>query len=207
VPRQQLLSLDLPVADAFALAFHSRSVASVILCAGLFGLFATWNALFFATSRALYALGRGCLIPSSFGDISGKTGTPLVAISFITAVTLVGLLFGRGVLLLVVNVTSTAIAVLYVLVTVATRRYRVSRPNVPRSYRVPGRHAVLWFAILVASCLLVLSLYQQYAGAKSFPLEWGVLLFVLIFGIALWHGLRKQRSSISDLERRRQMLL
>lgn len=206
MPRKQLLSFDLPVPQAFAVAFHSRALANIVLLAGLVGLIAVWNALFFALTRALFALGRARLLFPRLGTVHRTNGTPAVAVLFATFLTMVGTFLGKGVLLPVVDVTSTLLAFLYVLVTLATHRSRKTRPHAMRPYSVPGR-ALIFFAIAYSIYLVCLSLYQQFLSSPfAFPVDWEILAVFCLCGFALWHLLRPVRSSISEEDRRRAIM-
>ncbi|MGC7991049.1 hypothetical protein ACP3WY_25680, partial [Salmonella enterica] len=70
---------ELPVAQAFRVAFRSGLIADLVLIGGLLGLIAVWNALFFAATRALYALGRSRLLHPALGEIGGRGGAPTKA--------------------------------------------------------------------------------------------------------------------------------
>ena len=124
LPRAQLLSYELPVAQAFRVAFRSNVLADLVLIGGLLGLIAVWNALFFAASRVLFALGRSRLMHPSFGIIGAGGAAPTRALAFVTALSILGLFFGKGVLLPVVNVTSTLFALMYAIVCFAVIRRR-----------------------------------------------------------------------------------
>ena len=206
MPRQRLLSFDLPVAQAFAVAFHSRVLADVVLLSGLIGLVAVWNALFFALTRALFALGRSRLLSPRLGAVHATSGAPAASVLFATFLTMAGTFLGKGVLLPVVDVTSTLFAFLYVLVTLATHKSRKTKPDAVRPYRVPG-HLLIFFAIAYSIYLVCLSLYQQFISSPSpIPVAWEILAAFCLGGFALWHFLKPVRSSISDEERRRAIM-
>jgi APA family basic amino acid/polyamine antiporter len=228
--REQLLKFELPVAEAFRAAFHSELITGIVLVGGLLGLVAVWNALFFAATRVLYALGRARLLPPALGESGPGGRAPTTAISVVTALSVGGLFLGKGALLPVVNVTSTLFALMYVIVSLGVLRQRragagavvgtklsVTVPaavgakapaTVPAAgYRVPGGRLLVWAAVLFAFYLLVLSLVQQWMDAgRGLPTEW--LLMVAFGALAwlLWRGLRKSRHSLSDVQRRRIIL-
>lgn len=203
--REQLLAFELPVAQAFRAAFHSELITGLVLVGGLLGLVAVWNALFFAATRVLYALGRSCLLHPSLGEI-GSAGAPRRAISVVTALSIVGLFLGKGVLLPVVNVTSTLFALMYVIVSVGVLRLRRA-PPAGDSYRVPGGRVLVWAAVGFSLYLLVLSLIQQWldAGARI-PAEWLLLAGFAAASLLLWFALARSRASLSAVQRRRVML-
>jgi amino acid transporter len=207
MPRGDILAADLPIPSAFALAFHSQVLANIVLVAGTVGLIATWNAVFFAATRVLYVLGRSGLLHPAFGRVNCETGAPSFAIIATAIITLAGISLGKGVLLPVVNVTSTVLAALYVIVCLGTWRYRRLAPNAIRPYRVPGRALLIWFAIAFSAYLVGLSLYQQYVGSRSaIPVEWVVLFFLTVAALAVWRRSETLRQSMSDDQRRAVLL-
>ncbi len=207
LPRDRLLSFDLPVAEAFAAAFKSRALANLVLFAGLVGLIAVWNALFFAATRVLYALGRSYLLHPRLGVLDQRRGTPGAAIAVVSVLTLLGIVLGKGVLLPVVNVTSTLFALMYVIVTVAVLRFRTGGRAIAGSYRVPGASLLVRFGVAFSAYLVALSLYQQYqATPGKIPVEWVLLLVFAGAGIGFWRLSRATRAQLSEPARRKVIL-
>jgi basic amino acid/polyamine antiporter, APA family len=205
MPRQQLLAAELPVAEAFRVVLRSSWVANLVLLAGVLGLIAVWNALFFAATRVLYALGRSHLLPAGLGSLGAAGVAPTRAIVLVTAVSIIGLFLGKGVLLPVVNVTSTLFAVMYAIVTFGVLRHR--RSATPGGYRVPGGTVLIWLAALFSLYLTGLSLLQQYKDAGSqWPPEWWLMLVCALAGWLAWMSSGNSRTGLSETERRRIIL-
>ena len=207
LPRQRLLAAELPVADAFRAAFRSHALATTILATGLLGLVAVWNALFFAATRVFYVLGRARLLDPGLGRIDPTSGAPRRAIVFVTALSVAGLFLGRGVLIPVVNVTSTLFALMYAIVSIGTLRMRRYRTATTLRYRVPGGRWLVWVAAAFSVYLIGLSLVQQrMASPDRVPAEWLVMVVTGSMAWILWRRTRALRESISDKERRRILL-
>ena len=207
LPRNQLLGVDLPVAQAFRIAFHSSAIAKMILVAGLLGLVAVWNALFFAATRVIYVLGRSRLLDPRLGRLDPISGSPNRAILLVTALSIGGLFLGKGVLLPVVNVTSTLFALMYAVVSFGTLRHRRLQTGASQGYRVPGGRWLVGLAAAFSVYLIFLSLVQQrMAAGGRLPAEWLVML--IIGGIAWWFWVRSKnlRNAIGTEERRRIIL-
>jgi APA family basic amino acid/polyamine antiporter len=203
MPRQQLLAAELPVAEAFRVVFRAGWVADLVLMAGLLGLIAVWNALFFAATRVLYALGRSHLLPASLGNLGVDGRAPRRAILTVTLASVVGLFLGKGVLLPVVNVTSTLFAVMYAIVCFGVLQHRRAVPSIG-TYRVPGGIVVVWAAALFSWYLMGLSLLQQYKEAGSrLPPEWWLMLGFAMLGWIYWLSTGASRGRLSEAERRR----
>jgi basic amino acid/polyamine antiporter, APA family len=207
MPRAQLLSAELPVAQAFRVVFGAGWVADLVLLAGVLGLIAVWNALFFAATRVLYALGRSHLLPASLGELGTGGVAPTRAIVAVTLASILGLFLGKGVLLPVVNVTSTLFAVMYVIVTFGVLRHRRAAGVPAGGYRVPGGNALIWLAAGFALYLTGLSLLQQYKDAGSrWPPEWWLMLGCAAAGWAAWSATGASRAKLTEAERRRIVL-
>jgi amino acid transporter len=203
LPRQQLLASELPVAQAFRVVFRAGWVANLVLVAGVLGLIAVWNALFFAATRVLYALGRSHLLPASLGSLGTGGNAPRRAIVTVTLISMIGLFLGKGVLLPVVNVTSTLFALMYAIVCFGVLRHRRAAPAVG-AYRVPGGIVMVWAAALFSLYLIALSLLQQYKDAGNrWPPEWWLLLGCAAVGWVSWVSTRASREGLSEAERRR----
>jgi APA family basic amino acid/polyamine antiporter len=205
--RDQLLKFELPVAQAFRVAFHSALIADLVLVGGLLGLIAVWNALFFAATRVLYALGRARLLHPALGDLGSSGRAPTTAIVLVTALSIGGLFLGKGALLPVVNVTSTLFALMYVIVSFGVLRQRRLAKAPATSYRVPGGKLLVWAAALFSIYLLVLSLVQQWMDAGGrLPTEWLLIAGFGLLSWLLWFALGKSRDSLGSVQRRRIML-
>jgi amino acid transporter len=207
LPRAQLLSYGLPVAAAFRVAFRSGVLTNLVLFAGLLGLIAVWNALFFAATRVLYVLGRSRLVQPSLGQLGSGSRAPVRAIFFVTLLSVAGVFLGKGVLLPVVNVTSTLFALMYAIVTFGVLRHRRTAPPTPGAYRVPGGKGLVWLGAAFAVYLIILSLFQQWMDAgRKLPPEWLLLLALGISGRVLWARSAQARGAVTEDERRRIML-
>jgi APA family basic amino acid/polyamine antiporter len=207
LPRNQLLGVDLPVAQAFRIAFHSSAIAKIILVAGLLGLVAVWNALFFAATRVIYVLGRSRLLDPRLGELDPVSGSPHRAVVLVTGLSIVGLFLGKGVLLPVVNVTSTLFALMYAVVSFGTWRHRRLQTAASSGYRVPGGRWLVGLAAAFSVYLVFLSLVQQRMEAGGWlPTEW--LVMFVIGAIAWWFWARSKnlRNAIGPEERRRIIL-
>jgi basic amino acid/polyamine antiporter, APA family len=205
--RDQLLTFELPVAQAFRAAFHSELITDIVLIAGVLGLIAVWNALFFAATRVLYALGRARLLHPALGSLGARGNAPTRAITWVTGFSIAGLFLGKGALLPVVNVTSTLFALMYVIVSLGVLRQRRRATAPATSYRVPGGPLLVWAAVLFSCYLLVLSLLQQWMDAvRRFPTEWLLLAGFGSSSGVLWFALRRSRDSLGSEARRRIIL-
>ena len=138
LPRGELLALELPVAGAFEAAFGSPLLAKLVLTAGLFGILSTWNAMFYAASRVVFALGRAHMISAGFGDIHAEHHTPWRAVLFVGLIAALGTFAGRGAILPIVNSSGAVFGLVFFLICLGVLRLRRLRPDHRRPYRAPG---------------------------------------------------------------------
>jgi amino acid transporter len=207
LPWENLLSFELPAAGAFGSLSNTPALRTLVLVAGLVGILSTWNAIFLAGSRVLFALGRAHMILPAFGTTHSRFHTPAVAVFFVALVGSLGIFLGRRAIFLVVNVAATCLAFAFFITCLGLIRLRRLRPHEPRPYRTPG--GILTAALAAVLCLFMVlsSLYQHYTSAQgSFPLEWIILLVWMVLGILFWTGSNRLRRQVSEAERRKLIL-
>ena len=206
-PWQGLLTMDLPAARAFEVGLRSTLLAKVVLLAALLGLIATWNAVFFAAARVLFALGRARIIHPSFGKIHPAYGSPANAVLFVGALGTCAVFIGRSAIIPIVNVGATCLAGAFLLTCLGVIRMRRLKPDQPRPYAVPGGSWTARIAVFFCLGILALSLYQPYADTRgTVPLEWIFLGLWIMMGSVFWRFAHRGRDAVSTQERRRLIL-
>jgi len=206
MPWEQLLELDeLPAAAAFRATFESPLVADFVLAAALLGLLTSWNAIFMAASRLIFALGRARMIPPAFKTVHSTFRSPTKAVLFVGFIGALGVPLGQGGLTPVLNMGVICWAAVFLLVSVGTLRMRFRRPDVVRPFRVPGGTAVMGLGVLGAAFFVFLSMRDPYAGAKGFPMEWALLIVWIGLGAVFWWMARRVRGEV-DEDTRRQLI-
>jgi amino acid transporter len=203
LPWQQLITLELPAASAFKHAFGSSALRNIVLVAALMGILTTWNAIFIASSRVLFTLGRARVVPGWFGYVHPVFRSPVVAILFAGIIGSLGTLLGRPGIVLVINVGSTCFVLAYLLTCLAVIRSRRKFPDKARPFRVPGGGATATLAAISCVFMLVVSFYQPWMNAKgAFPREWAVFLGWSLLGVLFWLLAGKIRRQVKEHERR-----
>jgi amino acid transporter len=206
-PWKSLLPLDLPVAGAFEAAFRSPLLAKFVLLAGLCGMITTWNVVFIASTRILFAMGRARIMPQVFSRIHPRFGSPTFAVIFVGIIGTLGALLGRGAILPIVNANSNCFAAAFFFTCLGVIKLRQRRPDALRPYRIPGGNVIPSIGILFCVFLFFLTLYQPYKLADNrFPMEWAFIIFWVFLGVLFWAFTRKVRTSISESERRKLIL-
>jgi basic amino acid/polyamine antiporter, APA family len=175
------LSSAAPLADAFrsvGLPFFS----GVISVGALAGLTSVVMILMLGQSRVLFAMSRDRLLPRGLAAVHPRYGTPY-KITLITGV-VVALLAGfvpLGTLAELVNI-GTLFA--FVLVSVGVIILRRTRPDLPRSFRVP-----LMPVLPILSALACLYLMLNLPGET-----WLRFVVWMLLGIVLYVGYGRRRS-------------
>ncbi|NJN41638.1 MAG: APC family permease [Flammeovirgaceae bacterium] len=198
---QSLSGADLLTAEAFELAFGSDLLVKAILFAIIVGLLTSWNGFFLAGSRVLFALGRGKILGAKFGETHEKFGTPYNAVLFIGVVTFAASLLGRGAMIAFVDVGSFCIAAAFLGVSFSFLKLKRSFPDLHRPYKTPGGKWMGYISIAGSILVLLAITVPGSPAALKWPLEWGILIGLIILGIILWIISKKSRSRIDDEER------
>lgn len=204
-PWQSIVDADLPAARAFEAAFTSKGMVYLVLTAALLGLFTSWNGFFLAGARVLFSLGRGRIIPASFGETHPRHGTPHRAVLLTGLLTLLAPLMGRQALLSFVNAGAFCIAIAFLGVALSIMRLRRSHPQLPRPFRLPGGRMIPALAALGSLFLITVMIWPGSPAALSWPREVIILGVLAILGAGFWLGGRHSRTLIS--ERRRAFLI
>src|SRR5207302_4084440 len=114
-------------------------------------------------SRLLFALGRAHMIDRRFGHVHPSYRSPSNAVVFVAAVSTLGIFLGRGVISPIVSMDSTCFIVLYMVVSIAMLRIRLTQPERNRPYRVPYGYLVASSSLAATGFMLIESLYLPFA--------------------------------------------
>ena len=199
VPRGELLAAELPAAAAIQAAFGSPLLGRVVLFAGLCGLITTWNAVFFAGTRIVFAMARAHMIPHRLAKVHDRHGSPSAAVIFVAIMGTVGAFFGRNAILVIVGAASIAAGLVFLVVVLGVLRLRRTRPDHPRPYTVPGGRAFLYLSAVLALGLVGAAIWEPFHGAGSrVPAEWIVLVSWAVLGLVFYRAAARLRSAVSE---------
>ena len=148
----QQIDPDAALASAFS-AVGREGYATLISAGAVAGLTTVVMTLLIGATRVTFAMSRDRLIPSSLGVTNDRSGTPVKLTVIIgTAVALIASLTPIGKLEEMVNIgTLTA----FMLVSIAIPILRKRRPDLKRSFRVPGNPVVPWLSALACFYLIL----------------------------------------------------
>jgi len=202
-PWKDMVGKDLPTAAAFEAAFNSNLVARIILLAGFLGIVTTWNSVFIAGSRVIFAFSRAHIIPSVFAKVHPRFGTPYVSVLFTGTVAGIGIMLGRSAILPIVNVAGGGYALAFIFTCLGVAKLRRTKPELARPYRAPGGIALPIVGFFFSILMVFLTIYQPYASSPGrFPMEWAFIIIWTLLGIVFWVLARKIRFQVSEKDRR-----
>ena len=179
-PWHSLLGKRFATAIAFEQATGARWPVRVILTMALFGLFQCFNGNYVASSRLLFALGRGGAVATRLGRVHPRFQTPGVAVLAIGAGSFAGLLLGDAILVPVTEVGSAASAFGWMAACVS---FFLVEP-LPKFRMMAGFGAVVALALFLMKFLPIFP--GHFSGA-----EWIALGLWLALGFVL-HGFARR---------------
>lgn len=202
LPSQELIKLELPAASVFSAALGAKWLTQIVLITAVLGVITAWNALLMSGARVLLALGRSHVLPARFTQID-KRGAPIVCLLFVTAITIIGAFLGRGLILPIVNVTSVAFALAYIVTCLTALRLRRQGHRRDGAFSVPGGAPTIRIAVLAAAGIAVVALISPWLKPDvGIPAEFRVMAGWAVLGIAFWMTGGSRRSEITEAQRR-----
>lgn len=194
-PTSALASFDLATGDALAYMLGHNFWGQLVIAGGLAGVITTWNAFMIGASRLMWAMAKSGMIPSWFGVMHEKNGTPVNALLTLGIITGVAPFFGLAMLDWAVDAGGPSIIITYLLVSVVFLILRKREPDMARPFKV-GRHpatgtVVGVIAVLATAGMLALYLpgLPAFLGLEPwilFGLWW---VFGVIFSLRLPGGI------------------
>ncbi len=185
-PRIALTRAELPAAAAFwALGFHGL-FGRVVLAAAIVALLKTWSATTWIASRLLLAQARSGSLPKFLAVIHPKSGAPHASILTVTCLSSVGLLFGKGVILIIVNMG--AICCAFSIVCSLFALLRSDRQTRWGKADMTGLRRIVLYCALAGSISMVIVAIATplYAGRQRIPPEWIALAAWGCVGAIFW---------------------
>jgi len=168
--------LDPSAALANAFAYHGQAWMATLIAAGaVAGLTTVVLTLMIGATRLIFAMCRDALLPMSLAKVHPKFRTPwLITIIVTVAVAVVAGFTPVGVLEEMVNIGTLSA---FVLVSIGVILLRKSRPDLPRSFRVP------WVPVLPIASALICGYLMINLSVETWLrfLIWLAIGFVIYF--------------------------
>lgn len=155
-------------ADAIAIAFSNEAMTKVLIIGGLCGIVTTWNSFLIGGSRVIFSMSKAKMLPKTFSKLHPEYNTPWVAILFLGILSMIAPLFGRVMLVWIVDAANFACCLAYCLVALSFLRLRKTKPNMARPFRVKSGKLIGYLAVLMSGFM---ALMYMIPGTNS-SLTW-----------------------------------
>lgn len=182
--REALAASTMATGDAATALWGHPAAGALLVLGGIAGILTSWNAFVIGASRLLFALARSGMVPSVFGRLHPHYRTPWVGVVTIGALCCLAPLFGRTVLVWLINAGSFATMLAYLFVPLAFLALRRAEPDMPRPFRVSHPRLVGYGAVVLAVALL-LAYLPGSPSALLWPYEWLTIVVWGALGAAL----------------------
>jgi len=174
------LDSKLVTADA-ATAGWGATGGHLLVLGGVGGIITSWNAFLVGGSRAVYAMANHGMLPAWLGRLHPRYRTPANAILAIGLLSVGAPLFGRVLLVWIVDAGSFAVVIAYLLVAISFLVLRKMQPEMERPFRLRHGQLIGWLAVFGSLGLLALYLPGS-PSALAWPIEWGLVLLWFALG-------------------------
>jgi APA family basic amino acid/polyamine antiporter len=189
-----LATTKMATADAASALWSSSWAGSLLVLGGIGGILTSWNAFIIGASRVLFAVAESGHVPKVFAKLHPKYKTPYVGILAIGALTMVAPLFGRTILVWLVNSGSFAVTVAFVFVALSFLVLRKTEPDMPRPFKVSHPNLVGYGGVIMSLGLLS-AFFPWSASALAWPEEWMTILVWSVIGALLLLRYERNKSS------------
>jgi amino acid transporter len=173
-----------PVADAFAFAMGGPVFGKLMIIAAMCGILTSWNGFIVGATRVLFSMGRAKMLPSVFGKVHPKYGSPTAAIILVGLITCASPLMGKSALVWFVDASAFGTVVAYFMVALSFLALRKREPDLVRPYKVKGGPVIGVLAVGVS--LFFLFLYLPIGPGALIPVEWALVLGWVVLGVVFF---------------------
>ncbi len=187
VPGEGRDGLRLATADANALAWGGQWAGNLMVLGGIAGILTSWNAFLVGASRVVYAMARDELLPGWLGALHPRFGTPHRAVLLVGITACISPLFGRRVLVWLIDAGSFALVIAFGFVAWSFLVLRRREPGMLRPFRA-GRGNAVGYAALLMSALMLLIYLPGSPSALVWPYEWVICLAWAALGAVLYRA-------------------
>ena len=123
---------------------------------GLCGIVTTWNSFLIGGSRVMFSMSQSRMLPSKFSKLHSEYKTPYVAILFLGILSMIAPLFGRVMLIWIVDAANFACCLAYCLVAIAYIFIRRRRPDLNRPFKLKHGITIGSIAIVMSGFMVLM---------------------------------------------------
>ncbi|MCF7522018.1 APC family permease [Neisseria sp. ZJ106] len=188
---QEISGSPLATADAIAKAWGGNWAGTLLIIAGVLGILSSWNAFLMGGSRLIYAMSLSYMLPESLGKLHAKYQTPVTATLLLGGLATIAPLFGRKMLVWIVDAGGLGVVIAYTLVALSFLVLRIKEPkSMVRPVKIPAGKLVGVLTLLAAGSMIYL--YLPGSPSALIPVEWAIFAAWTVFGILLYlYALKK----------------
>ena len=179
--RDILSGTDMSSGEAAKALWNHPSAGIFLVIGGIGGILTSWNAFIIGGSRVLYALAESGFLPQKFAEIHPKYNTPWIGILFLGVLSCIAPLFGRTILVWLVNAGSFGVIVAYIFVPIAFLVLRKREPDLHRPFKLKFGWPIGVIALVLGLALLTLY-FPPSVAALGRP-EWIIIAMWSVVGI------------------------
>ena len=181
IPTVDLADANMATADGATALWGGTWAGTILVLGGIGGILTSWNAFIVGASRVMFALAESGYLPSAFARLHPKYQTPYVGILTIGVLSVIAPLFGRTILVWLVNSGSFAVTIAFLFVAISFLVLRKREPDMPRPFRVSHPNLVGYGAVILSIGLL--SAFLPWSdSALAWPDEWLTIAVWTVLG-------------------------
>ncbi len=181
------LEVPLSTAEASAAVWGGRWAAVVLVLAGIGGILTSWNAFIVGASRVMFSMAESGMLPAPLARLHPRTHVPVTAILLLGAVSAIAPLFGRSLLIWLIDAGSFGVVVAYAFVAASFLVLRHREPDMDRPYRAGRSDIAGWLALV--SAIAVACLFLPWSPSSLiWPYEWVIVGGWIALGIVLFRA-------------------
>ncbi|MBF2719597.1 amino acid permease [Psychrobacter sp. NG254] len=184
LPLIQAENSTLATADAMTNAWHGKWAGILLVIGGVLGILSSWNAFLIGGSRLLYAMSKAHMLPAFLSKLHPKYNTPVNAILLIGGLATLAPLFGRKMLVWIVDAGGFGIVIAYTCVAISFLVLRYREPDMVRPFKIPAGKLVGMITIALSFGLL--ALYMPGMPSALTAIEWWIFFGWTVLGVALY---------------------
>lgn len=186
IPAATIGNAQMATADAATALWQGNWAGTILVLGGIGGILTSWNAFIVGGSRVLFALAESGQVHPAFARLHPTYQTPYVGILVIGLMSVFAPLFGRTILVWLVNSGSFAVTIAFLFVAISFVVLRRTEPDMPRPFKVSHPNLVGYGAIILS--LGLLSAFLPWSdSALVWPDEWlTIVIWTALGAVILW---------------------
>jgi amino acid transporter len=194
----ELENSGLATADAMAALFGGAWAGKILVLAGIAGIITSWNGFYIGASRLIYAMAQAKMLPDFLGKLHPKYKTPHNAVILVGILSTLAPLFGRKMLVWLVDAGGMGVVVAYMAVALSFLVLRYKEPDMPRPFTVSNGKLVGFIAVLLSLGMAIMYLPGS-PSALVWPYEWVIILGWLALGVVFYIAARSRHGNAADV--------